>query len=254
MARQEWLRTANIYSLFSREIELLGGIVRDAYDDGSRLFLRSVLPEMRQVRRSDHMQGGVALRMDAQQICVHPYLFRLICKNGAIMAHALQTRHVDCLGILSSEQVETRLADAIRACASEDAFETTLQEVRSAQERRADLALNMMPLLARMPAAHAHDLLANILKNYFHEGDTSRFGLMNAVTAVARETTDPEMRWRLEEYGGGIPVATSEAPYRPDSAAKSLRKACEILHQELSPNLIAGDFSSHRDRELEAVA
>ena len=28
---------------------------------------------------------------------------------------------------------------------------------------------------------------------------------MNAVTAVARDTTNPETRWRLETIGGAVP-------------------------------------------------
>jgi hypothetical protein len=30
------------------------------------------------------------------------------------------------------------------------------------------------------------------------------FGLVNAVTSVARDQKDPQVRWRLEELGGGI--------------------------------------------------
>jgi hypothetical protein len=36
--------------------------------------------------------------------------------------------------------------------------------------------------------------------------DRSAFGLLNAVTSVARETRDPETRWRLEELAGGMPA------------------------------------------------
>jgi hypothetical protein len=47
------------------------------------------------------------------------------------------------------------------------------------------------------------------------------FGFMNAVTAVARDTRDPETRWRLEELGGAVPLVR---PTRP----KPLRGAVRL--------------------------
>ncbi|MFZ5831522.1 MAG: hypothetical protein ACOY3P_15670, partial [Planctomycetota bacterium] len=45
-----------------------------------------------------------------------------------------------------------------------------------------------------------------ILDVYEQEGDDSVFGLMNAVTSVARDEPDPQIRWDLEELGGSIPA------------------------------------------------
>jgi hypothetical protein len=42
------------------------------------------------------------------------------------------------------------------------------------------------------------------LDQFFRDGDHSRFGLGNAITAVARDTEDPNVRWDLEELGGGL--------------------------------------------------
>jgi hypothetical protein len=41
---------------------------------------------------------------------------------------------------------------------------------------------------------------------------------MNAVTSVARDTRDPELRWRLEEFGGGIPALARDPSPRLDDA------------------------------------
>jgi hypothetical protein len=58
-----------------------------------------------------------------------------------------------------------------------------------------------------------------ILERFFREPDRSRFALMNAVTSVARDTADPELRWRLEEMGGGIPVGRAPGLQPDDRAA-----------------------------------
>jgi hypothetical protein len=55
------------------------------------------------------------------------------------------------------------------------------------------------------------ELLGMLLAEFAHE-DATLFGVMNAITAVARETRDPEMKWRLEQYGGGIPALARQTP------------------------------------------
>jgi hypothetical protein len=57
------------------------------------------------------------------------------------------------------------------------------------------------------------------MERFFQEGDRSRLALMNAVTSVARDTPDPEVRWRLEELGGGIPVGRAPVLQPDDTAA-----------------------------------
>ena len=51
-----------------------------------------------------------------------------------------------------------------------------------------------------------------VVERYFLGEDRSRYGLMNAVTAVARDTRDPEIRWGLEEFGGGLAVGCRPGP------------------------------------------
>jgi hypothetical protein len=47
-------------------------------------------------------------------------------------------------------------------------------------------------------------LWSEITRRYDQAGDSSAYGLMNAITAVARDERDPETKWRMEELGGGI--------------------------------------------------
>ncbi len=85
--------------------------------------------------------------------------------------------------------------------------------MRSASEVQADFALTLMPFLSRLPArGDAARLLCDVMDRFINDADPSRFGLMNAVTSVARDTSDPEMRWRLEELGGAIPAGQHPIP------------------------------------------
>jgi hypothetical protein len=213
MTLQDWLTTREIGAIFAEEIATTGGEVSDRFDDGTRLFLRAVLPEQREVRPGDRLRGGVALRATQEQIWVHPYVFRQVCSNGAIRAHATQSLCLDRSGFApgAGEDLVGQLRQVVRDCCSEDAFACGAEELRSATGSGIDSALTMMPLLARLRGTDAGtEILTAIMDRFFAGPDQSRFGLVNAVTSVARDTRDPQVRWQLEEFGGGIPVAAQE--------------------------------------------
>src|SRR5258708_11044459 len=129
-------RTESIFSIFSEEIASLGGSVKDTYNDGDRLFTRSILPEIREVRPRDFMQSGVALRADSEEAWVHPYLFRQVCANGAIMAHAIESRRI-AIGTRDPEFAASSIRETIRACAAIEVFENAPTEIGSPENSRA---------------------------------------------------------------------------------------------------------------------
>jgi len=220
--------TSDISRAFADEITSLGGTVPDVYDDGERMFARGVLPADAEVRPGDHIRGGVALRVAGPQIQVHPYTFRQVCSNGAIAAQALESRRLERI---EAAEVAAPTSDtgvvmidlrlAVRACAAPEAFAVTTRQMRSATEVEADLALNLLPVLARMPGGMHQRWLSQILRRFSTDEDRSVFGLMNAVTSVARDVRDQDARWRLEELGGTIParlVLKPKVVARPEPA------------------------------------
>jgi len=58
------------------------------------------------------------------------------------------------------------------------------------------------------PAPLHGDLMTGVLSQYRKEGDPSRFGLAQAITAVARDVQDPELKWDLEKLGGAVALGT----------------------------------------------
>jgi len=220
------LTTACVLQAFSQEIGRHGGTVKDTFDDGERLFVRSVLPHIDEVRANDRLQGGVALKACDGEVWVHPYVFRLVCKNGAIMAQAVASRHVRAVFEWDQEEAVADVREAVRACCAPEVFGASSQQIRSVRDAEVDLALNVLPMLSRMPANMGGRFVQQIVQRFFAEGDQSRFGLMNAITSVARDTADPEARWDLEEFGGGIPVeAPGAVPRMPRGAARRSRTA-----------------------------
>jgi hypothetical protein len=220
--------THAIADVFTEEVRLVGGNLSRPFNDGENVFLRAVLPDAREARAGDRFHGGVALRTKEHEILVHPYVFRQVCRNGAIIAQAVETRRIERVGDDAWDdavgEVLGEVRQAVRACASADAFASAFIQIRSAVDAEADLALQLAPLIERLPPSAAGEMLAGILGRFHQDRDRSAYGLMNAVTSLARDTYDAESRWRLEEMGGAIPAGLSQRPrFRaPDRAAALL--------------------------------
>lgn len=217
-----------IRSAVEEEITSAGGTVSDCLMDDRRLFLRSVLPYAREVRAKDNLQGGVAVMAGDVNVSVHPYTYREVCRNGAIMAHSIETHRIERVELgASTEAVEDVLSEVravVRRCSAPEVFSKVAERLRSAAQRKADLAIHLLPLLARLPQHHSARIVSRVVAQFTSEGDDSVFGLVNAVTRVARDEPDPKVRWDLEELGGSIPSLLPPAP-RPGDAAADLLEA-----------------------------
>jgi hypothetical protein len=215
--------TREIREVFAEEVNALGGSVANVYDNGVLLIARAVLDAHADVRPGDSVRAGIALRALGPEALVYPYTFRLVCSNGAIAAHALEGRRVarveDAAMLAPAYEAavaSSEIRDAIRACASPGAFAAVTSGLRSAAETGADVALQLLPFLAHLPQHAVESALPYILRRFEGGTDRSAFGLLNAVTSVARDTNDPETRWRLEELGGSMPARL--VPSRPTQA------------------------------------
>lgn len=197
------LSMTSILDVFTQRIEGLSGNVSDTFSDGFRLFARSLLPYVKEVRPDDRMQGGIAIRATESAICVHPYLFREVCRNGAIMAHSVESLQVTYTAFTPPEDVVESIDEAIVACSDRLVFASAVSSVRRSVNANVDLAITMLSVIPELPDSIKQEILARC----FDEPEPTRFSLMNAVTSVARETRDPELRWKLEELGGGIGAA-----------------------------------------------
>ncbi len=215
------LTTGAIQEVFAEEILALGGILAEVLDDGERLFARSVLARVREVLPNDRIRDGVALKAVGGDVWIHPYVFRQVCSNGAILAHSVQTGRIENIDSMDLDEAASAIRETVRACCIDEVFLSAAEGMRSASGVKADLVLNLMPMLSRMPDKNqAARFLSNIMDRYLKDGDSSRFGLMNAVTSLARDASDPDTRWRLEEIGGAIltgekgipPLARREHP------------------------------------------
>ncbi len=189
------------FNIFLDEISTLNGKVTDRYIDKRRLFARSVLSYEEDIKPRDAVTGGVALRQIDDEVAVYPYILRQVCRNGQIMAHG---SHEQMSRIVVSDWLTTEAAirEATRRCSEPDVFQQAVAEIRRSPKDTSDF---LIVYLQKLPSIHP-ELADAIISHFMKHEEPSRFGLMNAVTAVARDVKDPEERWDLEELGGAIGI------------------------------------------------
>jgi hypothetical protein len=257
------LSTAHVLKAFTEGIEIRGGKVTESFDDGSRLFARSVLCKLAEIQPGDQLRGGVAIKATQEGIWLYPYTFRLVCSNGAIHAETLDERPVAEPRLQTPDAVLRAVREAVAACSKEEVFSSSVDAMqRSRGARAVGMILSLLPLMSRFSSRNASllarhlfghraeqreavrevsavsdlsgdevDLLFTVVDRYRTDGDPSRFGLANAITATARDVQDPDLKWELEKLGGS--VAAGKVGSRPEEtrlAAALVADAAELAH------------------------
>jgi hypothetical protein len=210
MSTSYFPNTSEIALAFADEISALGGAVSESYDDESRLFVRARLSAEREVAPGDVLNPGVALRTVGPIVSVHPYIYRQVCSNGAIVAQVTATRQIRRVEFVSATEFVAAAIDEIRLtvrqCADPAVFEKAASGMGLARNMLAEAMISALPILERIPVDHRDHIIEMLGREFENANDRSYYGVMNAITAVARETSDPETKWRLEELGGSIPA------------------------------------------------
>jgi hypothetical protein len=206
---------------FREEVSAVGGRVLDVQVVAELVYARAIVPTLAgDVAKLDHVNGGVAMRTVGADVLVHPFVYRRVCRNGQIQAHSTTTmrisRTVEGAFGVNQRWVLEQVSRAVRAAVSPAEFHASLMELRSARERaselaEADLALHVLEHLRHLRAIDRAFVERRLRSAFLQLGRDGRsrahvssYDLLNAITALARDTSDPETRWRLEELGGAI--------------------------------------------------
>lgn len=208
------LSTAEITSSFIKGILAERGRVRDTYDDGRYLYIRSVLPYSFKVTKKDKIHGGLALKSTTTELWLHPYLFRLVCRNGMIAASTMQSvcMEYDSFsdGEEGGEELAVEIPWVIRNCARKEFFEEAAERMQGIRRRSGvDWAVDIeLKFLSMLSTGHGdgfnRKVIREIRRRFEVEEEKTLYGLANATTSMARDTRDPALKWKLEKLGWQI--------------------------------------------------
>lgn len=203
-----------------------------------KLYIKAVMHKMvSEIKKGDVVEAGLWIsnsEIGCGQFEVAPFIHRLVCLNGMKVNDAkFGKRHVGAradvndstYSILSDETLRAddrafmlKARDVVKAAFDEKIFEGHVNKLRDTTERK----LEGNPVKAIEVLGATHGLLqgeqTSILRKLIEGGDTSQYGLLNAVTAYSQDVSDYDRASELEELGGKI-VDLTEAEWKPIAMA-----------------------------------
>jgi hypothetical protein len=190
----------------------------DVFDDGEYLMVRVVLPgEVSAITKGDYVKSGVAVRVTQDVVSVNPYVLRLVCTNGAVLPVAARATHLERIEVptvtssaanFESSVVLNAIEDELDQCTNPDAITDWIAQVRETTQLDGMSILTSRHFRRAMMLFPDFDPFAEIAARFQRDPDPDEtaFGLLNAITATARDVRDPHLRWKLEEFGGQFPA------------------------------------------------
>jgi hypothetical protein len=232
-------RPLDNYDLFATivpHLEAAGCVIRSAEITDTRLYIQASTPRIsRPIEQTVNLGGhqtrlrvveaGVIIgnsEVGCGSIFVDPMLYDNWCTNGAIMERTLKRRHVggrNLLGdgdeaseLLFSEKTRLqddktfwmKVNDVVQNTLQGDIFNTFVDKLVAAQsEALKGKSTDVIEIAAdRLRLNQAEK--ENVLLHYMQGGDSSKFGLIQAVTRSAEDAPSYDRAIELERVGGGI--------------------------------------------------
>lgn len=190
----------------------------------TRLYIKAVFPRVQgEVKVGDVMQSGVVIsnsEVGAGALSVTPLLYRLVCKNGAIIpdarfrAYHLGSKLVESDEVYALLSDETRQADdkalllkvrdVVKSAADSVFFNAQLDKMREAagQKIEGDPIKAVTILSKKLLLTEVEQ--GSVLRHLIEGGDISRWGVLNAVTRAAQDVESYDRSTELEMMGGTI--------------------------------------------------
>ena len=196
-------------------------VVQSCHLTETKMYVRIVIPYMQsEIRKDDVVKQGLIIsnsEVGAGAFKAEPFLYRLVCKNGLIAKHSMARVHLGSklkageldLDIFSDEtrelELETVLSqirDIIEHTFDQDFFHKwtdILQRNSEVEIQSPTEAIDNFCTMYSMKH-QKEDLLDRLVK----EGDSTQYGLVNAITSYARDLENVEKQVELERIAGDI--------------------------------------------------
>jgi hypothetical protein len=193
-----------------------------------RLYIQCVSPKMTEmVKVGDEVKMGITIsnsEVGCGSVRVEPTIWRLICLNGMIRAHALKRHHIgkrlgtddvlDYNDFYATETIEAdnhafllKIRDTVKNAFDVLKFKEDVLRLQEAASnvmaiKKLDKAVeNVTKKFVNYLSKSDSD---DILKHLITGGDLTQWGLANAVTSLAHTAKNHDSAYNFERVGGKI--------------------------------------------------
>jgi hypothetical protein len=192
----------------------------------SKLYVRALFPMLeRDVKAvGDTVRWGVSItnsEIGGGSLTISSFVLRLACTNGMVADKVLNARHVgkrEDAGVLSNEALAAddvafwlAARDELRALCTEAAFQTVIDKLEGLSDERVVSPVAATKVLANefsLTEAEEEAVMLTFAGGAQNAGN-AQWGMLNAVTAVAKQAESFDRQAELEGIGWNIAEMTA---------------------------------------------
>ncbi|HVR52858.1 MAG: DUF932 domain-containing protein [Variovorax paradoxus] len=221
-------RRLDNYDLAVHVLPMLRGLPEVVFESveltETRMYLKCLTPRLTfEMQPGDLVQAGVVItnsEVGQGTLSVQPLLFRLVCRNGLIVAdRGLRKTHVgralahddEGVTVYQDDTLQAddkafflKVRDVVQAAVSDVSFLQAAQKM----QRTLGIRLSGDPVQTVQVLAQRYTLndgeRAGVLRHLVAGGDLSGYGLVNAVTHFSQEVDDYDRATEFEALGGKL--------------------------------------------------
>ncbi len=185
----------------------------------TKMYVQIIFPGLSaEVKVGDIVQAGVTLsnsEVGYGAVDISTLIWRLSCTNGLIGQSLVSRYHVgkriaeDAEGmniykrdtlVAEIEAFKLRLRDIFEHALTQDVFERQVQRLRVITEDKIDNPVRVVENVTKR-FGFSEKENEGIMTNLIAEGDTTRWGLVNSITALAKSVDNRDRQFQIEQIG-----------------------------------------------------
>ena len=199
--------------MFDEKLEIISSNVTE-----KKLYIKAVTDNLTgEIEKGDVVRGGVIVsnsEVGYGSVNVQAFIERLVCMNGMIAETSFRRRHIgashDITDLLSrdtlnktSEALVGQVQDVVRNVLSNEGFNNVLGKLRETTETEIAKPIDAVEIIQKQ-FRFTEDEKDSVLNHLIKGGDTTKWGLTNAVTRASQDLEDYDRATEFEKFGWDV--------------------------------------------------
>ncbi len=198
----------------------LGATMADCEISDTRMYVKMIDPhETWEIKQNDHHVRGVIFsnsEVGAGSFRAEAFVMRLVCSNGMIGMDKLAKVHLgskmapgmyisDRTRELEAETIASKCQDIVESVFDREKFDAWMEHYRATTDVQLKSPMDATKNVIRNFKLN-ENLEKDLMNALIREGDSTQYGLINALTAHAQQIKRPEIKIEIEKVAGQISV------------------------------------------------
>ena len=199
--------------MFDEKLEIISSNVTE-----KKLYIKAVTDKLTgEIEKGDVVRGGVIVsnsEVGFGSVNVQAFIERLVCMNGMIAETSFRRRHIgsshDITDLLSrdtlnktSDALVGQVQDVVRNVLSNEGFNNVLGKLRKTTETEIAKPIDAVEIIQKQ-FKFTDDEKDSVLNHLIKGGDTTKWGLTNAVTRTSQDLEDYDRATEFEGFGWDV--------------------------------------------------